>query len=255
MDGRDGMRAADADRQEAAERLRVALEEGRIDLYEYDERLQRTYGAKTYGELGQVLADLPGPAPLERSGLAPRQPGPADVAAPVPPAAAPAPASGPVPSGVRGNWLLEVWMPWLRVAVILNAIWLLSAVGAGELIFYWPLWVLGPWGAVLLMRTAGGLAGGEPRHRDDRGSAAGAADRPGGRGSGSVIARPGAGCARGVRFPRAGDVRAGRFGDGPQAGVHFQIGAQRPLRHAHPALRWESEPRLARARRFSSEPV
>ena len=46
MDGRDGMRAADADRQETAERLRVALEEGRIDLYEYDERLQRGVRAR-----------------------------------------------------------------------------------------------------------------------------------------------------------------------------------------------------------------
>ncbi|WP_319459815.1 DUF1707 domain-containing protein [Micromonospora sp. RTP1Z1] len=168
MEGRDGMRAADADRQHAAERLRVALEEGRIDLYEYDERLQRTYGAKTYGELGEVLADLPGPAPLERSALAPRQPDPAHVAAagPVPPPAAPA--SGPVPSGVRTGWLLEVWMPWLRVAAILSAIWVLSAVGARELVFFWPLWVVGPWGALLLMRTAGGLTTGEPRHWDRR---------------------------------------------------------------------------------------
>lgn len=166
MDWRDGMRAADADRQETADRLRVALEEGRIDLFEYDERLQRAYGAKTYGELGQVLADLPGPAPVDRSALAPRQPGPADVAAPAPPPAAPT--SGPVPSGAPSGWLLEVWMPWLRVAAILTAIWGLSAVGARELVFYWPLWVLGPWGALLLMRTAGGLAAGEPRHRDDR---------------------------------------------------------------------------------------
>ncbi|MGW0217277.1 hypothetical protein ACWDXH_23080 [Micromonospora chokoriensis] len=39
----------------------------------------------------------------------------------------------------------------------------------------------------------------------------------------------------------------GRFGGRLLAGVHFQIGAQRPLRHAHPALRWELEPRLARS--------
>ncbi|GAA4571381.1 DUF1707 domain-containing protein [Micromonospora coerulea] len=162
MEGRDGMRAADADRQETADRLRAALDEGRIDLYEYDERLQRAYGAKTYGELGEVLADLPGPAPAERSALAPRQPGPAGVA-PVPVA----PASGAPGTGTTG-WLLEVWTPWLRVAAILTAIWVLSAVGARELNFYWPVWAIGPWGAVLLIRTANGLAGGEPRHRDER---------------------------------------------------------------------------------------
>lgn len=172
MEGRDGMRAADADRQETAERLRVALEEGRIDLYEYDERLQRAYGAKTYGELGQILADIPGPAPAERSALAPRQPGPADLAAPdaVPPPAPAAAASAPapVPSGGRGGWLAEVWTPWLRVAMILTAIWVLAVIGGRGLVFYWPLWVLGPWGALLLMRTAGGMATGEPRHWDAR---------------------------------------------------------------------------------------
>nr|WP_230414830.1 DUF1707 domain-containing protein [Micromonospora tarapacensis] len=62
MDGQDGMRAADSDRQAVAERLRVALDEGRLDLHEYDERLQRAYAARTYAELDALVGDLPAPA-------------------------------------------------------------------------------------------------------------------------------------------------------------------------------------------------
>lgn len=52
-------RAGDAERERVAERLRVAAGEGRIDLAELDERLDRAYRAKTYGELDGLLADLP----------------------------------------------------------------------------------------------------------------------------------------------------------------------------------------------------
>jgi hypothetical protein len=52
-------RAADTDRDAVAERLRVAAREGRIELWELDERLGQAYGAKTYGELAALLADLP----------------------------------------------------------------------------------------------------------------------------------------------------------------------------------------------------
>ncbi|HEY7142652.1 MAG TPA: DUF1707 domain-containing protein [Streptosporangiaceae bacterium] len=52
-------RAADADREAVAERLRIAAGEGRIDLAELDERLGRAYGAKTYGQLRAIVSDLP----------------------------------------------------------------------------------------------------------------------------------------------------------------------------------------------------
>ncbi|MGW0538424.1 DUF1707 SHOCT-like domain-containing protein [Streptomyces sp. NPDC003032] len=62
-------RAGDADRESVAERLRVAAGEGRIDLAELEERLDRAYGAKTYGELDVLVADLPQNGPSgSRSG-------------------------------------------------------------------------------------------------------------------------------------------------------------------------------------------
>ncbi|MFU8851058.1 DUF1707 SHOCT-like domain-containing protein [Micromonospora sp. SL1-18] len=165
MDGQSGMRAADADREATAERLRLALEEGRLDLHEYDERLVRTYSAKTYADLDAVVADLPGPTPAERAAVVP-------AATPPPPAGSVTEDAGTAVVAERGGgWLLGIWMPWLRVAGIVNAIWLISSLGSGHVGYYWPAWAIGPWGVLLLLRTMSGQAGGarwHPTGRDRR---------------------------------------------------------------------------------------
>lgn len=159
MDERNRMRAADADREATAERLRTALAEGRLDLDEYDDRLQRAYGSKTYGELDELLTDLPGTAPAERSLPAPRATGESGVAA-----------RGQWSASARNAWLLEVWGPWLKVALILTSIWFVSQLAEGEFEVddYWPIWVLGPWGAVVLYQTIQGLATGAPEKDAER---------------------------------------------------------------------------------------
>ncbi|SCG55466.1 protein of unknown function [Micromonospora coxensis] len=145
------MRATDGDRQTVADRLRVAVDEGRLSLAEYDERLQRAYGARTYGELDAVLADLPG----ARVG---------EVA--VPDRGLPAvPGPGEGRRSATAAWLVALWEPYLKVVGIVVAVWAVTGVLAGELLYFWPGWVAGPWGAVLLVRTVGGLASGEPRRR------------------------------------------------------------------------------------------
>nr|WP_156726527.1 DUF1707 and DUF4190 domain-containing protein [Streptomyces apocyni] len=61
------MRASDADRERAADVLKAAFAEGRLNKPAYDERLARVYDAGTYGELSTLLADLPqGPVPVFR---------------------------------------------------------------------------------------------------------------------------------------------------------------------------------------------
>ncbi|MET8834715.1 DUF1707 domain-containing protein [Micromonospora sp. NPDC004540] len=145
MDGRSGMRAADADREATAERLRAALEEGRLNLHEYDERLGRAYGAKTYADLDEVVADLPRTTPAQHAAVAPAAPPTATGA------------GGTVAESGHGTGsLLAIWSPWLRVAGILTAIWLFASVGSGHLGHYWPVWAIGPWGFFLLMRTVSG---------------------------------------------------------------------------------------------------
>jgi hypothetical protein len=53
------LRAADADRERVAERLRKSHAEGRLDIDELQERLERCFGSKTLGELRELVSDLP----------------------------------------------------------------------------------------------------------------------------------------------------------------------------------------------------
>ncbi len=56
------MRASDADRDAAADRLRVAAGEGRLDADELDERLSRVYAARWCSELVGLTSDVTPPA-------------------------------------------------------------------------------------------------------------------------------------------------------------------------------------------------
>jgi len=59
-DGRERLRAADADRDRVAETLGTAYSEGRLSRDEYDARLEKALSARTYADLDQVVSDLPG---------------------------------------------------------------------------------------------------------------------------------------------------------------------------------------------------
>lgn len=137
------LRAADSDREAVAATLGRALSEGRLTVDEYEERLAKAYAARTYGDLAGLTADLPGTTP-------PRTP--------APPAARP-----PHPAGAPAPWtrgLRAMWAPWVTTALIVTAIWLATSLGSGFQ-YFWPIWVIGPWGAVLLART---ITGGGPGH-------------------------------------------------------------------------------------------
>jgi hypothetical protein len=56
------IRAADADREHVADRLRQATAEGRLQADELEERLEAAFSARTYGELEELTRDLPGEA-------------------------------------------------------------------------------------------------------------------------------------------------------------------------------------------------
>ncbi|MDT0443648.1 DUF1707 SHOCT-like domain-containing protein [Streptomyces johnsoniae] len=69
------LRASYEDREAVAERLREAAGEGRLDLEELEERLEKALTAKTYGDLEPLIADLPAQPGLARSlGSAPPAP-------------------------------------------------------------------------------------------------------------------------------------------------------------------------------------
>jgi hypothetical protein len=116
--------------------------------------LKQTYAAVTYGDLDRLLVDLP---KAERSQLVP--PPPQAGTSPQPRAAA-------APAGRAGipRWIVAMWSSWITVSLIINAIWLATVLngGGGN---YWPVWVMLPWGAVLLASTITGLAHGNGQAR------------------------------------------------------------------------------------------
>ncbi|WP_433598987.1 DUF1707 domain-containing protein [Nocardia sp. CA-135953] len=120
--GEERLRASDADREKIAEQLRMAMNDGRLSLHEYDERLEQVYAAKTYGELNPLLSDLPVPRKA-------------------------APAAQRVP-----QWVIIMWIPWAAVNALCITIWV--ATGAG---YFWPFWVAVPWGCALLIPSAIGM--------------------------------------------------------------------------------------------------
>jgi Domain of unknown function (DUF1707) len=140
------MRAADSDRQLIADRLKDALADGRLTTDEYMERIEAALQAVTYGDLAAVCADLPGAA------------GPA--ASPVP--VAPPPASARhcacrafafLPLALR-----VLWTTWFIAVSVNVVVWVLVSGTTRHLIYPWPLWVAGPYGAVLFAMSAVSVA-------------------------------------------------------------------------------------------------
>src|SRR5690348_2931682 len=104
---REDLRAADKDREFVAEQLRQALDEGRLNLAEFDERLQQTYAARAYGDLGGILDGLPGVTPVADCQVMPA----GQQAQPAPPQAS-------WQGGQIPRWLSMVWGSWLSVSLI-----------------------------------------------------------------------------------------------------------------------------------------
>jgi hypothetical protein len=125
--GRADLRAADADRQAVADRLRRAHDEGRLGFADYDDRLGRAYAAVSYADLDGLVADLPAAPP-------------------------PAPVAQPV-VGTRPPAVLRVlWTVWACVFGVNLVVWTLVSLGNGVADHFWPMWLLVP-GTVLLVLT------------------------------------------------------------------------------------------------------
>jgi hypothetical protein len=145
------LRAADADRAAVAATLGEHMAAGRLTLAEYDERVARAYAAKTYGELDELTLDLP------HSSARGRTTRPASTALP-----APAHGSTPAPTCGTPGSLEQGWRAWFATGVTVIAIWLITSLASGEFLYFWPVWVIGPWGAALLLASIG-RAGQRPR--------------------------------------------------------------------------------------------
>ena len=96
---------------------------GRLSLAELEERVYVAYRAVNRADLDAVLTDLPR---LEQ--LRPL----------------PAPNTGCAGLG-------RSWAAWLMTGVICLIVWVASSIASGDVLYFWPMWVIGPWGAVMVL--------------------------------------------------------------------------------------------------------
>jgi hypothetical protein len=145
------LRAADFDRKQVAERLRLAHGEGLITLAEFDQRVGLAWQARTRAELARLVFDLPEPRPET----------------PPAPRAAVGPVRYRLPTALRVLVII-----WLCVSVLNVVIWGLASVTAAEILYPWWVWVAGPSGAVLgTLAWALGSTTAEPPRRPRHDSA------------------------------------------------------------------------------------
>lgn len=137
------IRASDQDRDRTAAMLREHHAVGRLDPAEFNERLDKVFAAKTIGDLDELTADLPAvdiyPSP---TASLPRNRN----------ASADSPAATVLDALASGRGRFSpawqaVWGSWLSCTLVCTVIWMLSGFG-----YPWPLWVAGPWGAVIAGR-------------------------------------------------------------------------------------------------------
>lgn len=162
MVGADAMRASDRDRQDVVDRLQGAVAEGRLQMEEYLERMGVAYEAVTLGDLAPLCADLPAVRPAgPLTADAPHVPRPAATAG------LPCCLAGPIASA---RWLLVsvgrlpavlrvLWAIWLTAVLVNVVVWTLVSVTTGQVLYPWPVWVAGPYGAVLIAASAAVSAG------------------------------------------------------------------------------------------------
>ncbi|MEU6859732.1 DUF1707 domain-containing protein [Glycomyces sp. NPDC046736] len=133
------LRISNADREKAIEQLQAALDQGRIDLAEFDDRTRSAYEAKTNAELDLIFDDLPGGRPKVgevepvREEQPERGPGHGEATA----------HGGPHGDSGRGAaWIHET--PALRGLVVVGGIctliWLATSISSGSFDNFWPIW-------------------------------------------------------------------------------------------------------------------
>lgn len=129
------MRAGDADRERVATLLREHYTAGRLTTDEFEERLEKTYGSRTLGELEALTWDLP--SDVQR-------------------AAAAAPVRRP------GRNTRNHVIAYVLVMLFLIAIW--AATGGG---YFWPIWPILGWGLGVAFDVLG-VQHGRSHHHDRR---------------------------------------------------------------------------------------
>jgi hypothetical protein len=136
------LRTSEQERDQVIATLSDHFSLGRLALDEFEQRVDQALRATTTAELTALLADLPV-----------------------------AQATSPVPTSVRPpahrrTWAPSVvasahplsgggWSSWWGTAVICLVIWLATSIASGSALYFWPFWVIVPWGVAMAARSFG----------------------------------------------------------------------------------------------------
>jgi hypothetical protein len=161
------IRASDDDRERAVSLLREHHAAGRLTVEEFNERMDKAYAAKTLGELDELMSDLPA---IDLYRL-PDASLPPHYRRQIPGHGSYMEAAGGAIARPHGRFSpawTAAWSSWFTVTLVCFVIWALSGAG-----YLWPLWIAGPWGAIMLGRWISGShpggSGGHPGGRQLRG--------------------------------------------------------------------------------------
>jgi len=123
------LRLSDADRDEAVSVLGQHHALGRLSLDEFNERVDAAYRAVTQSDLERLFADLPARTAVD---------------------AQPFPQPVTVPVGSCGA-SRQRWRGWLLISVVCLVVWAATSLGSGHMLYFWPIWVIGPWGMAMAL--------------------------------------------------------------------------------------------------------
>jgi hypothetical protein len=124
------LRASDADREWTVRQLRQHLTEGRLEIDEFMERMDRAFQSRTLDDLERTLVDLPHPPVWDR--VPPRRPAPH------------AHAHQRRPVHVHRRHGIAPLAALLFLLMLLTVIWP-----------FWPVWMLVFWAAVVTFSHTG----------------------------------------------------------------------------------------------------
>ncbi|MFT4109050.1 DUF1707 SHOCT-like domain-containing protein [Propionicimonas sp.] len=105
------LRASDADRDFATRLIRQSGTEGRLDAAEAEGRVLAVARSRTFGELAPQVADLMVAGAVQQ-----------------------------VPQRSRNRFARAALRGWLGLAMLFNAIWLMTVLTTGHRLYYWPMW-------------------------------------------------------------------------------------------------------------------
>ena len=152
MPGDPRMRASDTDRERTASLLREHHAQGRLTPEEFNDRIDRTFTAKTIGELDTLLADLPG-IDLYRLPAASIRPAPPGALRPRSGRAGRDTPLARPGDGTVSPQTANTWGTWAVVSSLLVVVWLVvGLISGGAAWFPWFLFVAVPWGISLARR-------------------------------------------------------------------------------------------------------